>query len=131
MGIALELTLILVLLALSAVLIPLLIQLRRSARGLDAFLMAARQDLARIADDVHASRMRMDNLGVSVQAYLDEVAGFMGMIRRVRDGVRTVTAGLRSALAPSAGSASGILAGLGAVLGMFRRAGTAPTRESK
>lgn len=121
MPIALELTLILVLLAIAAGLVPLLFQLRRTAQGLDAFLLATRKDLAQMTEDVHASRVRMDHLGVSAQLYLDEVAGFIGVMRSVKEGVRTVAAGIRGALGPASNPMVGLLAGLGAVLVLFRR----------
>ena len=72
MSIALQATLILVLAAIAIGLVPLLFQMRRTAQGLDAFLIASRRDLSQIADDVHASRLRMDHLAVSLQASLDE-----------------------------------------------------------
>jgi hypothetical protein len=124
MPFALELTLILVLLGIAAGLVPLLFQLRRTAQGLDAFLLATRKDLSQMTEDVHASRVRMDHLGVSVQVYLDEVAGFMGVLRGVKEGVRAVTAGIRSALDPASNPMAGLLAGLGAAAALFRRART-------
>lgn len=127
---ALEVTLILVLLALAAGLVPLLFQLRRTAQGLDAFLLATRKDLAQMTEDVHASRVRMDHLGVSVQCYLDEVAGFIGVMRGVKEGVRTIAAGIRGALVP-ASPMVGLLTGLGAVLALFRGSRTRETPELK
>ena len=105
MRIALELTLILVLLALAAGLVPLLFQLRRTAQGLDAFLLSTRKDLAQITEDVHASRLRMDHLGVSIQIYLDEISGFVGVLRAVKEAVK---------------SFGGIFGGIGSVLNLFR-----------
>ncbi|MBK7293439.1 MAG: hypothetical protein IPI84_06600 [Holophagaceae bacterium] len=62
MPLALEITLILVLIALAVGLVPLLHQLRRTAQSLDLFLLSTRKDLTQIAEDVHASRLRMDHL---------------------------------------------------------------------
>ena len=123
---ALEWTLILVLLALAAGLVPLLFQLRRTARGLDAFLLATRKDLAQMTEDVHASRLRMDHLGVSVQAYLDEVAGIMGVARGIKDGVLGFAALIRSTLGPTTHLIAGLMAGVGAAVALFRSARTSP-----
>ena len=122
MPIALELTLILVLLALAAGLVPLLFQLRRTAQGLDAFLLSTRRDLAQMTEDVHASRVRMDHLGVSLQVYLDEAAGFMGAVRQLKHGVASCAAGLTSLFNPTANPVAGLLAGLGAVVALWKRA---------
>ena len=121
MPIALEITLVLVLLAIAAGLVPLLWQLRRTAQGLDAFLRDTRKDLAQITDDVHASRLRMDHLGVSVQAYLDEVSGFIGAIREVKQGVQSITGAVRRALDPASNALVGIMGGITAAIGLYRR----------
>ena len=52
MSIALEVTLIAVLAALAVGLVPLLFQLRKTARHLDAFLLSSQKDLSRIAKDL-------------------------------------------------------------------------------
>ena len=119
MPIALELTLILVLLAIAAGLVPLLFQLRRTAQALDAFLLSTRKDLAQITEDVHASRLRMDHLGVSLQVYLDEISGFIAVVRAVKDGVQSFTAGIRRAM--DASPFAGLLGGFSAVWALFRR----------
>lgn len=120
MPIALEVTLILVLLAIAAGLVPLLFQLRRTAQGLDAFLLATRKDMAQMTEDVHASRVRMDDLGVSVQGYLDSVAGFIGMARGLKEGVRAIAAGIRSVLVPESNPAINLLTGLNAMMALFK-----------
>ena len=120
MPIALELTLILVLLATAAGLVPLLFQLRRSARGLDAFLLSTRRDLTQITEDVHASRLRMDNLGVSLQTCLDEVSGFARLVRGVGEGVQSFTSGLRRILDPAANPLAGLIGGIAAAVSLFK-----------
>ena len=121
MPIVLEATLVVVLVLLAAVLVPLLWQLRRTARGLDDFLLATRKDLTQITEDVHASRLRMDHLGVSIQTYLDEVSGFVGVIRDIREGVQSVTGALRRALDPASNPLAGIMGGITAAIALFRR----------
>lgn len=121
MPIALELTLILVLLAIAAGLVPLLFQLRRTAQGLDAFLLSTRKELAQITEDVHASRLRMDHLGVSLQVYLDEISGFVAVMRAVKDGAQSFTAGIRRAFDPDASPLARVIGGLSSVWTLFRR----------
>ena len=75
MPIALQVTLIVVLLASAAGLLFLSFHLGRAARSLDTFLQGAQKDLARISEDAHASRLRMDQLADSLQISLDEFAG--------------------------------------------------------
>ena len=120
----LELTLVLVLLALAAGVVTLLWQLRRTAQGLDAFLVATRKDLAQITEDVHASRVRMDHLTASLQTDLDEVAGFIGALREVKEGVQMITGAVRRALDPTSNALIGLLGGLTAAIGLFRRSRT-------
>lgn len=62
MSIALEVTLIVALVALVVVLMSLLYQLRRTTQGLDALLLSSRKDLSQIEKDVHAFRLRMEHL---------------------------------------------------------------------
>jgi xanthine/uracil/vitamin C permease (AzgA family) len=81
MSIAIGIALILVLGAVTAGLVPLLLQLRNTARGLDQFLRAAQMDLAQIAQDVHAARLRTDELAASIRPTLDE----LGSIARTVD----------------------------------------------
>ena len=117
----LELTLVLVLLVLTAGVVSLLWQLRRTAQGLDAFLLATRKDLAQITEDVHASRVRMDLLGAAVQTHLDEISGFIGAIRAVKEGVKGFMGAVARIFAPSSNTLVGILGGIKAVVELWRR----------
>ena len=51
-----------VLVALCACLVPLLLQLRRTARAVEKFADSARQDLSGMAGDVHQVRQRVDQV---------------------------------------------------------------------
>jgi hypothetical protein len=121
MPLLLELTLVLVLLAIGGALVSLLFQLRRTAQGLDAFLLSTRKDLLQITEDVHASRLRMDHLGISLQYYLDEISGFIAVARDVKEGVTSFTGALRRALDPASNPFAGIIGGITAVMTLFRR----------
>lgn len=116
MLIALEITLILALATIVASLVPLLHQLRRSARGLDLFLAYTRKDLAQIAEDVHASRLRMDELACTLQpaladfSTLAKVAGDLGIqASRLHDRYRT-------SLETTSRWAGGVMGGISTVL---------------
>jgi hypothetical protein len=121
MPIVLETTLVLVLVVIAYALVRLLRQLRRTAQGLDDFLQATRKDLAQITEDVHASRLRMDHLGVSIQVHLDELAGFMGAMREVKVGVQSFTGAVRRAFAPASNPFAAIIGGITAVVALFRK----------
>jgi len=121
MPLALEITLIAVLAVLTACIVPLIFQLRRTAKGVDAFLLATRKDLVQITEDVHASRLRMDRLGNSLQAYLDDISGIMAVMRDVKEGVASFASGIRRALDPASNPFAGIVGGVSAIMTLFRR----------
>lgn len=121
MPLALEVTLILVLTSLSVGLVPLLFQLRRTAQGLDVFLLSSRKDLAQIAEDVHASRVRMDLLAVSLQASLDEVSAFAQMTGKVGSTLEKFHTRFQNTIESASQNLGGILGGVGAVLAFFKR----------
>lgn len=62
MSTALEVVIAVVLVALGAALIPLLLQLRRTAQAVEQFARSAEADLKQVAEDVHATRMRVEKL---------------------------------------------------------------------
>ncbi|MBK8724946.1 MAG: hypothetical protein IPL96_02530 [Holophagaceae bacterium] len=130
---ALEITLILVLAAIAVGLVPLLFQLRRTAQGLDAFLLSSRIHLGQIAEDVHASRMRMDELAGSLQTSMNELSTFaqaMGDVGRTVKDLHTRFSGSLDATSRNLGL---ILGGLSAVLAFFkcRQSTPAPEPESQ
>lgn len=71
MNIALQVVLALAVAALTAALIPLLLQLRRTAAALETFAHDARRDLNRVAEDLHQTRVRVDGLADLAQAQLE------------------------------------------------------------
>lgn len=129
MPIALEVTLIVVLIVLAIGLVPLLFQLRRTAQGLDAFLLSTRKDLSQIAEDVHASRLRMDHLADSLQDSLDELstcARVMGDIGRAAKDFHTR---FNSTIESASRNFGGIIGGVSAVLAFFKSKRTPHVRE--
>jgi hypothetical protein len=120
MSTALEVTLILVLAAIAIGLVPLLFQMRRTAQGLDAFLISSRRDLSQIADDVHASRQRMDHLAVSLQGSLDELSTFARMMGEMGGMVRNFHNQFHSTIESASRNLGGILGGISAVLAFFK-----------
>ncbi|HLO66242.1 MAG TPA: hypothetical protein VK188_04445 [Holophaga sp.] len=73
MSYVLETVCIGVLLVVAVSVVSLLGQVKRTAAGLERFLTESRQDLARIAQDIHATRERLDGLASSAQAALDDI----------------------------------------------------------
>lgn len=120
MPMPLQITLIVVLLALAAGLLSVSFLVGRAARSLDSFLQEARKDLARISEDAHASRLRMDRLADSLQISLDGFAGLAqaaGNVARMVDRLQTEFQSGMESVSRNLGSLLGLL---GPVLAAFR-----------
>jgi len=131
MPIALEITLIVVLLAVAIALVPLLFQVRASLRGLDVFLVATRKDIAQIAEDVHATRLRMDHLAGTLQIYVDELVTFIQLIKEVGGTVKSLHTRFRNTIDSASRNMGGILGGLSTVLSFFKSKRTTHATEQE
>lgn len=120
MSTVLQVTLILVLVALAIGLVPLLYQLRRTAMGLDAFLLSSKRDLAQIAEDVHASRLRMDRLATSVQGSLNEFSTLAESAGDVGRSLKQVHTRIHSIIEYASRNFGSIVGGLGTVLALYK-----------
>lgn len=120
MPIALEVTLVLVLIAVAVGLLPLLFQLRRTAQNFDAFLLSTRKDLSQITEDVHVSRLRMDQLTGSIQTYLDELSTFVQLMGEVGQTVRNFHNRFHDTIESASRNFGGIIGGVSAVLAFFK-----------
>jgi len=129
MPIALEVTLIVVLIALTAGLVPLLFQLRRSAKTLDAFLLSSSRDLSRIAEDVHASRQRVDDLAATLQVSLDELSGFAKHVGELGQAMKALHTRFYSAMESASGQLGGLIGGISTVLSFFKDRRASPPPE--
>jgi uncharacterized protein YoxC len=129
MPIALEITLILVLIAVAVGLVPLLVQLRKTAQGLDLFLLSTKQDLAQIAEDVHASRMRMDHLAGSLAVSLGELSVFAKSVGEVGATVADLHARFRNTIESASRNFGGVIGGISAVLAFFKNRPTSHEPE--
>lgn len=121
MSVALDLTFIVVLVALAVGLVRLLVQLRRTAQGVDAFLLSSSKDLSQIAEDVHASRLRMDHLAASLQVSLDELSGLARMMGELGRTVQDLNRRYHSTIESASRNLGGIVGGISAVLAFFKR----------
>lgn len=121
MPISLEITLILALAATTIGAVLLLVQLRRTAMGLDAFLLSSRKDLSQIAEDVHASRLRMDRLAISLQASLDEFSTFASLVGLFGATVKDFHSRFHDTIESASRNLGGIIGGISAVLAFFKR----------
>lgn len=124
MPIALEITLILVLVALVAGLLPLLHQLRRTAQNLDLFLLSTGKDLTQIAEDVHASRLRMDSLAGSLAGSLGELSVFAKSVGEVGVTVSEWHARFQNTIESASRNFGGVIGGISAVLAFFKSRST-------
>ena len=120
MSLALEITLIVALVALVVGLLPLLYQLRQTAQGLDQFLLSTRKDLAQIAEDVHASRLRMDHLAATLQVTLVEVASFSRAIGEVGTTLKDLHTRFHNSIESASRNVGGVIGGISAVLAHFK-----------
>jgi uncharacterized protein YoxC len=129
MPIALEITLILVLVALAVGLVPLLFQLRQTAQGLDQFLLSTKKDLSQIAEDVHASRLRMDNLASTLQQTLCEFSVFAKTVGELGSRVKELQAEYRNSLEATSRIVGSAIGGISAVLTFLKNRQTNPAPE--
>jgi len=129
MPIALEITLILALVALAVGLVPLLHQLRRTAQSLDLFLLSTRKDLTQIAEDVHATRMRMDTLSASLAESLGELSVFARSIGEVGTTVSEWHTRFRNTIDSASRNFGGVIGGISAVLAFFKSKSTPQESE--
>ncbi len=117
---ALEITLILVLIAVAVGLVPLLIQLRQTAQGLDHFLLSTKKDLDQIAEDVHASRLRMDHLAGTLQLSLCEISVFAKSVGELGSSLKELHTTFRNSLESASRNVGGVIGGISAALAFFK-----------
>jgi hypothetical protein len=129
MSIALEITLILVLISVTVGLVALLFQLRKTAQGLDLFLLSTKQDLAQISADVHASRLRMDLLAGSLAVSLGEISVFAKSVGEVGNTVAELHARFRNTIDSATRNLGGIIGGISAVLAFCKSRPTSHESE--
>jgi uncharacterized protein YoxC len=120
MSIALEITLILVLIAVTIGLVSLLYQLRKTAQGLDLFLLSTKRDLSQISEDVHASRLRMDLLAGSLAVSLGEISVFAKSVGDVGHTVADLHARFRNTIDSATRNLGGVIGGISAVLALCK-----------
>ena len=117
---AVAVTIIVVLVALAGALVPLLVQLRRTAKVLDAFLVSSGRDLSQLAEDVHASRLRMDRLATSLQTSLDELSVFTSGLSEAGRTLKALNTRVQTTIGSASRIFEGVLGGAGAVLATFK-----------
>lgn len=122
----LEITLIVVLVALAVGLVPLFFQMRRTIQSLDAFLITAQKDLRQIAEDIHASRLRLDHLAASLQSSVDELSTFAHVVGDAGRALKGAHIRVRQTLETAAEYLGGIVGGISSVLSFFK---TKPTSQ--
>ncbi len=120
MSTLLQVVIALAVVALTAALIPLLLQLRRTAQAVEGFAKSAGTDLTRISEDVHATRERVEGLADLAQKGLEHpgpigqvVFGLVGALPSLlhprpqgTNLVELLVTGLRSALSFFRGATS-------------------------
>lgn len=130
MTIALQITLILVLLGVAVGTMHLLYQLGRTAKSLDVFLNTTQKELARIAEDVHASRLRMDQLADSLKPSLDELSVFTRTLGRVSHAVNDFQTKFHGGFESAPQKLGSLLGLLAPVVTFFKRRKQSKREES-
>lgn len=120
MPIPLEITLIVVLIGLFLAVLPLVFRLGRTLQGIDSFLFSAKKDVAQIADDVHASRVRMDLFAASLQRSLDDLAVFTHLMGEVAGTVKDLHTRFQDGLVSTSRNLGAILGVISAILDFFK-----------
>lgn len=131
MPIALEVTLIVVLVVLTMALLPLMFRLGRTLQGIDSFLHSARTDVAQIAEDVHASRVRMDLFAASLQRSLDDLAVFTHLMGEVAGTVKDLHTRFQDGLVSTSRNLGAILGVISAILDFFKHRQTQSDAEKE
>jgi uncharacterized protein YoxC len=131
MSVLLEVTLIVVLISIAVGLVPLLVQLRGTAQKLEVFLLSSQRDLAQIADDVHASRLRVERLTESLQSSVDELASFAQVLGDVGCSIKSLHARAHQVFESASRQVGGLLGGISTVLALFKSTPTPHTSETR
>ncbi len=107
---------------LGACLVPLLVQMYRTAKAMQELAESAREDLKRISGDIHQARLHLDKLAALTEQSLALPATASAVAARL---LRTLTAALgRGSLAEA------LVTAVKFVIDFFRRSrGAAPTKE--
>ncbi len=121
----LQITLAILLLALGAALVPLLLQLRKTAMAMEELAKSTQRDISRVADDVHQIRIQVDEVTVMAK----EALSLPSTINR---GLQDIFHAVPSIFNPKGSQFSWmnlLLGGVQAVMGLFNRP-AAPTKET-
>lgn len=117
---ALQITLILVLLSVAAGLMRHLYQLGRTAKCLDAFLNSAQKELSGIALDIHAARLRVDQLADALQPSLEGLSSIAGVAERAGRAVEKWQTNFHGGFESTSRNIGNLLGLAGPVLTFFR-----------
>lgn len=126
MHLALQIVLVLAVLALVGFLVPLLVQLRRTARAAEELARSARRDLDRMTQDVHHMRLRVEELSGTVQEALE----LPSAISRTLSGLLQAVPALFGRKEGGTGSLELLVAGIQAATSLIRRPRAAEEKEA-
>lgn len=104
--------LLLLALAVTAVLVPLLLQLLRTLRLLEATLGETRQELLPLLRNLRESSERLNRASAGVEAGVEQLQGVFVAIGEVRKGIQGLAGSLQHGLGRTIGQALGLWFGL-------------------
>lgn len=105
-------TLLLVLIVLAITMIATLLQVRRTARKLEAFLETAQRDLTALTADVHAFRLHVEQLVDPLQARARELGVFTRMLGDLARSVHSAQEQFRNAYTRASGFIQALARGI-------------------
>lgn len=121
----LQISLAILLLGLGAALIPLLIQLRKTAIAMEELAKSTQQDISRVADDVHQIRIQVDEVTVMAKEALS-------LPSTINHGLQEFFHAVPSLFNPKGSQFSWmnmLLGGIQTVISLFKRP-SAPSKET-
>lgn len=129
MSVILQVVLALAVAALTAALIPLLFQLRRTAAAMEQFAHDASRDLNRVATDLHETRTRIESLADLAQEQLEHP----GLVSQIAFGVARAVPVILNPEKGRGNLLETMMAGVDMITALFRQRSTPqphPTPEA-
>jgi hypothetical protein len=121
----LQIVLALVLVALAGFLVPLLVQLRRTAKAMEELAKSTSRDISRVAEDVNHIRVQVEEVTALAKDAMALPAGLGRLAGAFTQRLPSSPGGAGSTLAEL------LVAGIQAALALFRRPGAGPRHKEE
>lgn len=125
MTLVLQIVLIAAIVVLTAYLVPLLIQLRRTAASVEQFTQSASEDLRKISTDVHEVRLKVEETAGLATHALEHPS----VLSQIILGIAGALPALLGKSDASSGLMTSLMSGVKALFSFYQRSKAAPTKE--